>query len=172
MSYDTPLSTPLPWVKRFGSLCFMSLGYLSCAHAPKPSVATSIACPPPAPLDDSWQLKDLGVFRLRLPKGFEPETKLWCEHGGKFFVRDAERIGYCNVFFPGPALTLADSEPSVSFLGARAHLSCSKDNRGNWSIVIAQVGEEGRYWDTFAQVRTESTAAQLITALLAAERPH
>jgi hypothetical protein len=152
-------------------MCFMTLGALSCAHAPKP-FATAIACLPPATLDDSWQLRDLRVFRLRLPKGFEPETKVWCEHGGMFFVRDAERVGYCLALFPGPALTLADSEPSVNFLGARARLRCSKDTEGNWLIGIDKVGEQGRYVHTFAQVHTEATAAQLITALLAAELPH
>jgi hypothetical protein len=152
-------------------ICCMALGALSCRHAPEPSSPTAVACPPPIALDDTWQLRDLGSFRLRLPPGFERGKTLECEHGGTYFARDAERVGWCMSFY-GTVVSRANSKGSVTFLGDRATMTCSHDSGGNWSIYISPLNHSSVLMTAYARSRTETTAAQVITALLAAERPH
>jgi len=154
-----------------GQLCVMALSALISRHGAQQELATAVACPPAAALDDTWQPRDLGSFHLRLPPGFEQGKRLECEHGGVYFARDTERVGWCMIMFGNSETSGADTEHSLSFLGAPARLACSRDARGNWSIYISPLSHSSVFMIAYGRARTEATAAQLITSLLAAERP-
>jgi len=97
-----------------GQLCVMALSALSCGHGAQQELATAVACPPAAALDDTWQPRDLGSFHLRLPPGFEQGKRLECEHGGVYFARDTERVGWCMIMFE----TVRPREPILSIRSA------------------------------------------------------
>ena len=149
-------------------VCLLTLGAVGCAHAPSPPIAARVGCPARAAIDESWQLKDLGAFRVRLPDGFEREDKLHCYEGGKFLVRGTERVGYCMGF--DETVGTGEGSQAVTFRGAPARLDCYRYSSGDWSVGITPVRKSGFSMSgIFALVHTRAMAAQVITALLAAE---
>jgi len=146
----------------------VAFGAPSCRHAPQAPLTMAVACPPATAIDTTWQSRDLRAFQLRLPPGFEPGKRPECYEGGVYFARDSESVGYCMEFYAQPSG--AASAGPFTFLGAPASMTCSRNAKGNWWIHVTPSGKSAHLW-VYARARTEATAAQLITALLAAERP-
>ncbi len=74
-------------------------------------------CERPAIDTSHWQAIDLGAFRTRLPREFQPEALPRCYHGGTLWSDGTRRFGYCHGHFGQPQPTGRPSECRMTFLG-------------------------------------------------------
>ena len=109
----------------------------------------------------------MAMFALRLPPDFDREASIYCDHGGEYYVRGQERIGYCHGWFDAVPPAGSGKEEAFTLLGRPAILSCSHGDH-SWSATVAPVGPAGFTTVVYIAVRERATLAQVLGALQSA----
>src|SRR5690348_15549965 len=152
------------------SIVFVAILTVACTRRESLDTPTAVACPAATiPGVDSHEARVLG-FTLRLPPGFVRESSLYCEHGGEYYVRGRDRIGYCmGSFGPSPSAS-APGEEAFSLFGRAAVLRCVRRHRG-WSAYIRPIGPADFGILVTVAASNRATLAELLAALRSARAP-
>ena len=84
------------------SILLVAILSVGCARRESLDTPSPVTCPAATVPGVDWHEASILAFTTRLPPGFVRESSLYCEHGGEYYVRGRDRLGYCNGTF-GPS---------------------------------------------------------------------
>jgi len=151
------------------SILLVAILTVGCARREALDTPTPVAWPPATVPAVDWHEAHILAFTVRLPPGFVREDSVYCEHGGEYYVRGRDRIGYCNGPYGPSASASAQGEESFSLFGRAALLRCVRRHRG-WSASIRPIGPEDFGILATVEASSRATLAELLGALQSAIR--
>ena len=149
------------------SIFLVAILTVGCARRESLDTPTPVACPAATVPGIDWDEARILAFTVRLPPGFVRESSLYCEHGGEYYVRGRDRLGYCNGTFGPSASASAPGQEAFSLFGRAAVLRCVRRHRG-WSAYIRPIGPAGFGILVTVEAINRATLAELLGALQSA----
>lgn len=129
---------------------------VGCARRTSVDTPTPVECPAATVPTVDWREATIRPgFSMRLPPGFVRESKLYCEHGGEYYVRGRDRLGWCNGMFESSTRASSPGEEPFSLFGRAALIACVRRDRG-WSAYIRPIELDG--WSIVASIEASDRA--------------
>ncbi len=155
---------------RSAQILLLAILTVGCARRESLETPTPVACPAASVPGVDWHEGRIVNFTVRLPPGFVRESSLYCEHGGEYYVRGRDRLGYCNGFFGPSASAGAPGEEAFSLFGRAALMRCVRRHSG-WSAYIKPIVPPGFGIAVSVEASNRATLADLLGALQSARAP-